>query len=475
MLRFSLSQILLIIYFWGFSQDSRITALVKQKEIKTDYYEMAEVGSKILYLQMEYGKPDFTADQQQAIKRLENTIIARIDLVYSDYPSSQDFSPLTKKRFENLQKILPGVFKNPSIQFRKVRQTIGKTKDVAASLVHGFFIYFRPMPTKVSPKKEVEKLKTLLMPSEVESSKIWERDMPKHDSSSDTSVVFWCWTMTIAIDSIYFPPMTEGTSRTVTKISLKEAIKRDYIEKENEKDYLPFGDSVYLVEDLKDEECMTAGDGYFFYDFADSTVSTVFKRNKWGRPFIIADVTGSMYPYTAQLLKWLKLNLTDKEKKYFLFFNDGDNKEDKDKVIGKTGGIYSVLTNNYDEVEKTIEKAMLNGGGGDAPENNIEALLESEKVCDNCDSIVMIVDNWAAIKDISLLEKFHKPVKVVVCGVLGSINKDYLKLVRETKGSLHLIEEDIYNLSEMKEGETVKIHGSVYRLIKGDFVEVSSL
>ena len=114
-------------------------------------------------------------------------------------------------------------------------------------------------------------------------------------------------------------------------------------------------------------------------------------------------------------------------------------------------------------------------GGGDAPENNIEALIESENVCNNCDSIIMIVDNWAPIKDISLLEKFHKPVKVVVCGVLGKINKDYLKLVRDTKGSLHLIEEDIYNLSELKEGETIKIHGVVYKLIKGEFTEISSL
>ena len=459
----------------AFTQDPRLAAILKQKEIKTEYYEMTEAGSKVLYLPMEFGKPDFTYDQQEAIKKLENAIIARIDLVYSDYPSNHDFSPLTKKRLENLQKLLPKVFGSSTIQFRRIRQTIGKTKDVAASLEHGFFIYFRPIPTKVSPKKEVEKLKSLLMPEGKTGDKIWERDMPKYDPAGDTSATIWCWLMTIAVDSAYFPPLAEGTSRTVTRISLKEAIKRDYIEKEYEKDYLPWGDSVYLVEDLKDEECMSSGDSYFFYDLTDSTVSSVFKRHRWNKSFIIADVTGSMYPYTSQLLKWLKLNLTDKEKKYFLFFNDGDNKEDKDKIIGKTGGIYSVFTNSYDEVEKTVEKAMMNGGGGDAPENNIEALLESEKVCSNCDSIVMIVDNWAPIKDISLLEKFHKPVKVVICGVLGRINKDYLKLVRETKGSLHLIEEDIYNLSEMKEGETIKIHGEVYKLIKGEFVEVSGL
>jgi hypothetical protein len=190
---------------------------------------------------------------------------------------------------------------------------------------------------------------------------------------------------------------------------------------------------------------------------------------------IIADVTGSMYPYTGQLLQWLKLTLTDKTKRYFVFFNDGDNKEDKDKIIGNTGGIYSIWTNKYDEVEELITKAMTNGSGGDAPENNIEALLESDKLCVNCDSVVLIVDNWAPVKDISLLTKSHKPVKVIVCGVFDKINKDYLKLVRETKGSLHLMEEDIYNLSEIKEGGTIKIHGVTYKLVKGEFVTASSL
>lgn len=76
---------------------------------------------------------------------------------------------------------------------------------------------------------------------------------------------------------------------------------------------------------------------------------------------------------------------------------------------------------------------MTNGSGGDIPENNIEALLAGDKLCSSCDSIIMIVDNWAPIKDISLLTGWHKPVKVVVCGVFDKINPDYLKLARDTK------------------------------------------
>ena len=131
MIRFFLILFLFAYTISGFAQDSKIASIVRQKEIKTEYYEMTEAGSKVLYLPMEFGKSDFTYDQQEAIKRLENSIIARIDLVYSDYPGNQDFSPLTKKRFESLQKLLPKVFNNSSIQFRKVSQTIGTQSSTA--------------------------------------------------------------------------------------------------------------------------------------------------------------------------------------------------------------------------------------------------------------------------------------------------------------------------------------------------------
>lgn len=437
-----------------------LSSVVKQSEVFTSYYEMAVAGSKVLYLPMDYGKSTFSYQQEEAIRSLNNATIARIDLVYSDYPAKADFSPLTKKRLEALQKVSPAIFFDKNIEFRKIRQTIGATKEVASGLQHGFFIYFRPLPTKTSGKGEARKLTSLL-------AKTPER------SETDTTGPPFCWQITIVVDTngILLPETSEDYTRTITRISIKDALSRELILKDQEKDYRALGDSVFLIKDTRDGGCGV--DDYFIYDLPDTTVTQVFKRHKWSHSFIIADVTGSMYPYTAQLLKWLQLNLTDKENRYFIFFNDGDNKDDSKKIIGRTGGIYSVITNEYDEVEKTITKAMTNGSGGDAPENNIEALLESDKICKNCDSIIMIADNWAPIKDLSLLAGYHNPVKVVICGVFDRINKDYLKLARDTKGSIHLIEEDIYNLSELKEGETIKIHGSNYKLIEGNFINVT--
>jgi hypothetical protein len=451
---------LTILFFFKASSQSLISSYLKQKEILVPYYEMAAAGSRVLYLPIDYGKSTFSFEQIEAIKNLKNAIIARIDLVYSDYPAKADFTDLTKKRFESLQKIFPKAFLDKGIDFRKIRQTIGATKDVASGLQHGFFIYFREKPTKASGKKDVAKLKLELKDTGIDTSGV-----------DDSSGTFWCSQTMIVLDTLLegVNRVPEGYTRKITKISTKASIARDHIDPEE--DFSSWPDSVYYITDERDGGC--DGTDYFFYTEQDTTVTQVFKRHNWSHSLVIADVTGSMYPYAGQLLKWVKLNLTGNIKKYFLFFNDGDEKEDDKKILGKTGGIYPVFTNEYDEVEKVLIKAMENGSGGDAPENNIEALLESDKFCSDCDSIIMIADNWAPVKDLSLLTSYHKPVKVVLCGVFDKINKDYLKLARDTKGSIHLIEEDIYTLSELKEGERIKIHGITYQLVKGDFVDAT--
>jgi len=186
----------------------------------------------------------------------------------------------------------------------------------------------------------------------------------------------------------------------------------------------------------------------------------------------VADVTGSMYKYTAQVLLWIKSNPIGSLAKNFVFFNDGDNKPDKDKVLGNTGGIYSRSCNSYAEVESLMKTTMLKGGGGDYPENNIEALIKSEKDFPASEYQVMIADNWAAIKDKVLWKHLTKPVRIVVCGATEfNVNIDYLNLARKTNGSVHLMESDLYNLSGLKEGEVLKVGKNSFVVKHGMFVE----
>ena len=118
---------------------------------------------------------------------------------------------------------------------------------------------------------------------------------------------------------------------------------------------------------------------------------------------------------------------------------------------------------------------MKNGGGGDAPENDLEAILEGMNKFKVYDEIILIADNYANIKDIKLLSKIKKPIRIILCGVDGEgVNVDYLNLAYATKGSIHTIEDDITNVTETLEGKTIEIDGATYKLIKGKFVKITS-
>jgi hypothetical protein len=51
-----------------------------------------------------------------------------------------------------------------------------------------------------------------------------------------------------------------------------------------------------------------------------------------------------------------------------------------------------------------------------------------------------------------------------------TLNEDLLEIAYHTKGSTHTIDEDLINLSDMKNGETKKIGFATYKLLNGRFV-----
>lgn len=108
----------------------------------------------------------------------------------------------------------------------------------------------------------------------------------------------------------------------------------------------------------------------------EHTVENVLNRNNWTDILAVVDVTGSMQPCAAAIYQWMKLaNDRNENIRYYIFFNDGDNKPNSAKVIGSTGGIYGVTANDSNKVLATMQTAMKNGDGGDIPENDIEAIL----------------------------------------------------------------------------------------------------
>jgi hypothetical protein len=218
------------------------------------------------------------------------------------------------------------------------------------------------------------------------------------------------------------------------------------------------------------------GDYYFPESIlCDSTVFKALERNKhWKNISIVADLTGSMFPYTNQLILWFKLNIQDERIKSFTFFNDGDNTPDANKVIGKVGGIYQGKASNYNEILSLAEQTM-RYSGQDIMENNIEAAIAAMNEYPNADELVMIADNYATPRDLKLLNKVKKPIRLILCGTYYGINVDYLNLVRKNGGSIHTMENDLTELIKMNEGEILNFNDRKFKIINSDFVEVYEL
>ncbi|MBX9852491.1 MAG: hypothetical protein K2X86_12140 [Cytophagaceae bacterium] len=215
---------------------------------------------------------------------------------------------------------------------------------------------------------------------------------------------------------------------------------------------------------------------YGFAPFEDSVVFKVFNRNNWGKMVIVNDWTGSMYPYGAQAVLWHRMNFEKNAIKYFVFFNDGNQKLDRQKRIGNTGGIYYSKPDSIDYILKVMKLVAKRGNGGDIPENNIESLLKAIKLFKGYDELVMIADNNAAVKDLILLEKVTVPVRIILCGKASGqpVHPHYLEIARKTGGSVHTIQEDVVNLGNLKEGEKITISGYQYAIRKGKLIQLKT-
>ncbi|WP_133122153.1 hypothetical protein [Brumimicrobium salinarum] len=382
-------------------------------------YEPEIKSGEQLYLKMAYGS-SFISNQND-IKKLYGAKFASVDIVFSDHPKGDSYPKLTRKRIENLKKLYPTLFSKKDIKWRLVRQTNCSDQQSAKKLFHGIVITYRPAQSKEDIKKEIEYLKDILS------------------------------------------ELSKGTSEAV-------AIEK-IIDEEEE----------YLSETIKPDSVGTKLSSPLriapgtYPGFTDSTVTTVLKRQDWTNMLIISDLTGSMSPYTAQLFVWLRLNTIDEKVKQFVFFNDGDKTPDHKKVIGKTGGIYQTRSSKFGDIEELAYKTMRNGCGGDAPENDIEALTKAIELCPDCENIILIADNWAPIKDISLLSNINKPIKIILCGSDYGINAQYLDLARATGGSVHIMENDLIDLMKINEGETITIRGQTFKIENGKFTRVTKI
>ena len=418
-----------------------------------------------------------------------------IDVACTDYPINASLQTLNKSRVASFLKHFPFIENSQLGQVNFFQQTDGEQREKAMTMFHGLIVSFRPKQSPENAKKEVVKLEdivktgsklTVVKPQTVMkrtdsagtgAEKIYAQ-RPRKVQNGKTYILVG----RVGVESVDYNVLKKSPIDSFVVREPKDAFDEGLITKAEYKEikgstairiYSPhwvdedqlFHKKLVTVTEKQVTTINTSG-------MPDTTILKILERTKWGNTTIVGDVTGSMYKYTAQLLLWVKANPMGSLSRNFLFFNDGDNMPDKDKKLGSTGGIYYKTCNTYAEVEILMKSTMLKGAGGDNPENNIEALLRAEEAFPASEFQVMIADNWAPIKDKALWKSLTKPVRIVVCGATEfNVNIDYLNLARVTKGSVHLMETDIYNLSGLKEGEILKVGKNTFVIKNGIFVE----
>jgi hypothetical protein len=199
------------------------------------------------------------------------------------------------------------------------------------------------------------------------------------------------------------------------------------------------------------------------------TVKEVFKRQKnWNNAVLIVDLTTSMIPYNSQVILWQLLNSERGFFKEVVMFNDGDSAPEKSKKVGKTGGIYHEKNISFEALRKTSFEVCQNGiGNSDFPENDLEAVLFAIEKNPNAGEYILIADNDAPPRDMSLLNKISRPIRIVLCDTESGILPEYLEIARRTAGSVHTITDDILDLMKRKEGEVFFVGNRRFKISSG--------
>lgn len=417
--------------------------------------ENAAEGRTTAYLEMPFGRANFLRPSEVAA--LQGKVIEKVELVYTAFAVSADFNQqgLNKQRVHTLAQQLPGLTENTLVGWQLTAQTSATTADSAKKMFHGFVITYRPDPTPETMATEVEFLKMSV--SQATHNKVGGTKPAggdTRDPSSSTSTHLKLSALQIAMNRIGDNPELSLDTAHCYEVKREEdytIVKLQYRFMGHKRTRL---DTVSNTEVDTTQKLRTLT----IEPYPDSIISVVMRRNAhWTNAIIVCDLTGSMAPYTTQLFAWFATVAGEKRIRSFVFFNDGDGKLDRKKEIGHTGGIHRIASNAPDSVFAEAVATMKTGSGGDTQENNVEAMLAALSKADTNVEIILIADNLAVPRDMSLLREVNRPVHVIACGSNYGINPAYLKIARFTHGSLHTLYSDIEGLDQLQDGDVINI------------------
>jgi hypothetical protein len=456
---------------------------------------------------------EYTILNPEDAKMLEDKVIYGVSLFYTRYSSVEGFNQrdLNKNRIQELQGMYPKAFEE-TVNWTLLEHIDCNSRTQGQTLFHGFVITYRPHPDSMLAKKEMESIrKQVIGETRTVKDTLNKRVIPlKIENSYDliqmmTNKLPCCYKDTVTklinfrLDYVGYPKEVKilNTDHTLCDKQVIEAVKslpqwnvgiRQGYEAEKFYEIPMFFDcekddivvtNFYANDpadriDLKkvDESRLRLKSELIRDTFEDHTLFNVFKRNpSWTNMTVICDVTGSMAKYTSQFLFWLRQNVDNGKVKRVVFFNDGDQKDNKSKVVGYTGGIYIANASSFENVFDKCMEAMENGQGGDIPENDIEAIMEATSKYPEVDTVILIADNYATPRDLAIIKDVRVPVRVILCGnEHGGTNTTYLDLAKTTNGSFHTSKDDFIKFPQIELGDKIKIFNKKYKFNGVKFV-----
>ncbi len=434
--------LLILLGLRGHAQVVSVDYLMGDKQQLIDVYKPDKSVPNIV-LKMKFA--DDSILNPQVIRALKGKAVSEIHLVYSEYRQVSNFDQpeLNRTRLENLKKIAPEIFNSTTIKWKFIAQTGCRNPEQCEKYFHGFVIFFQLPTTKETAKKDAEFL-------------------DKNFKLEPVDTIEEVKKKRVVVDHYYVPKakwkQRKGiTYKTPGIWNRKRKNVYDTLLVHNKRVIYDYPFKYYMTNKKY---------------FTDSTIFKVFERNpKWNKMLLVTDITGSMTQYILQILAWTSVDSNLKRVRTMVVFNDGDNKPDMAKQMGSTGGIYFISPTSAEYVFKEIRKDMNKGnGGGDIPENDMEALIAGFQYCKDCSEAFLIADNTSDCRDFPLLWKIKKPVHIILCGTGDGVNIQYLEMARRTGGSVHTIEQDITDLQRLNEGDTFTIGKQKFMLKDEKFV-----
>jgi len=397
----------------------------------------------VIFLPMEFSSSKFVKPPKKVIIP-EGKEVITVHLVYTKYRQIDTFNQpmLNRKRFENLQALFPEVFDMKQVEWRVLEQRKAKTEAEARKMYHGFVIFLREPPSEEKLSAEKWLINRILLNF--------------HDSIIDVPEKTLYRKRKRRVETGLYIPRNERKAARGIRYNRPGIWFR-------EPEMTTVIDSIPRKKIKGYKKRVGVFNGGILAN--TNEFDALLAKKMTGKWVVVTDVTASMAPYSAQVLAYIKFNEDLRKNGHFSFFNDGNGAPHMLKRIGASGGIYTCKYHEFDSIYNTLVTAMQNGDGGDIPENNIEAILTSLQKWPDSDSVLMIADAKAPIKDMMLLKFVKKPVSVVLCGnVNGDIPNDYLTLVKTTGGTIIQTDDEIRDIKKLKVGDTFDCGDRVYKL-----------